>query len=112
MGKMPEVCVTLYSNSVQEMIREAGRAAVALADSVEIRFDQLWLIPRSARENGEEGGEAALEESVRPLDDIDVDESVKAIVEGIELPIHFTCAPSAAPDGLFPGTMDDRVKVQ
>ena len=111
MGKMPEVCISLYSHSVQEIIREAGRAAVALADSVEVRFDQLWLIPRSARETNEDGEEAALEERVRPLDDVNVDEAIQAVVEGIELPILFTCAPSAAPDGRFPGTMDDRVKI-
>ena len=74
MAKLPEVCVSLYSHSVQDLIREAGRAAVALADSVEIRFDQLWLIPRSARETDEEGEQAALEETIRPLDDVDVDE--------------------------------------
>ena len=111
MGKMPEVCISLHSHSVQEIIREAGRAAVALADSVEVRFDHLWTIPRSARETNENGGEAALEETIRPLDDVDVNEAIQAIVEGIELPILFTCAPSSAPDGQFPGTMDDRVKV-
>ena len=98
MGKMPEVCVSLYSHSVQDIIREAGRAAVALADSVEVRFDQLWLIPRSARETSESGEETALEESIRPLDDVNVEEAIQAIVDGIELPILFTCAPSAAPD--------------
>ncbi len=37
------VCVSLESTTVDDMVDEAARANLSVADLVEIRFDRLWL---------------------------------------------------------------------
>ena len=110
MPVLPKVCVTLQGQSVDDYIREAGRAAVAGADSVEIRFDQLWT--RVVEEQGQEDeSEVKYVTEIITLDEVDVKTSMKSLVEGIERPIILSCSSPAIPKGVFPGTNSDRYEV-
>ena len=144
------VCVTLEGTNVEDVIREAGRATVAGADLVEVRFDRLWVEPPAPEpettddepgEGTEEGAEGEAAEAApdapepveedeegssmlkgdlpgvdplagliglgpgerhRPLDAVDVADTIERLKSGIELPVVLTCRPEGA-GGCYPG---------
>lgn len=113
----PDICVSLRGHSVGDMIRDASRATAAGADIVEVRFDNLYVTRIEVepiiikKANGEESTEKQppIMEN-RPVDDIDVESSIKNLKDGIQIPVIFTCR-STAEDGFFHGDEDTRVAI-
>lgn len=103
----PLVCVTLEGTTVDEIIREAGRASVAGADLVEVRFDRLYVKPAEPEpepsEEGEEEAPAATEVEA-PVEAPAADESDEegdegSLLDGAPLSVD----PLAGVIGLAPG---------
>ena len=92
------ICATLRGHSVGDMIRDASRATAAGADMVEVRFDNLYVnrievdpivVTNADGEEVTEKQPPIMEE--RPIEDINVEESIESLKEGIQIPVVFTC---------------------
>ena len=91
------------------MIRDASRATAAGADMVEVRFDNLYVnrievdpivVTNADGEEVTEKQPPIMEE--RPIEDINVEESIESLKEGIQIPVDFTCR-STEEGGYFHG---------
>ena len=91
----PLVCVSLEGTTVKEMLDEAARAGIAGADLIEVRFDRLYLSKPQPTVTENEEGEVtktmppASEWPVRDFADINIEESITALKDGIALPVIF-----------------------
>ena len=108
----PLVCVSFEAVTVDEALEEAARANLAGADLVELRFDRLFLVrPESPDE--EEENQEMIDESIwdrRKLEDVDSDDVISRMKDGIAMPVIFTCR-NTAEGGYFPGDEKSRLKI-
>ena len=111
------ICATLRGHSVGDMIRDASRATAAGADMVEVRFDNLYVnrievdpivVTNADGEEVTEKQPPIMEE--RPIEDINVEESIESLKEGIQIPVVFTCR-STEEGGYFHGDEGARVGI-
>ena len=92
----PKVCVSLEAITVEEMIDEATRANIAGADYVEVRFDRLYLNKPEpvtmVNNDGEEYSKIPPVEEwgVKDFSEIDVEQAISTLKEGIPVPVVFT----------------------
>ena len=112
----PKVCVSLEAISVEEMIDEATRANIAGADYVEVRFDRLYLNkPEPVTMVNNDGEEYTkmppVEEwGVKDFSEIDVDQSISTLKEGIPVPVVFTVR-AVREGGFFAGNEEQRLEI-
>ena len=112
----PKVCVSLEAITVEEMIDEATRANIAGADYVEVRFDRLYLNkPEPVTMVNNEGEEYTkmppVEEwGVKDFSEIDVEQSISTLKEGIPVPVVFTVR-AVREGGFFAGNEDQRLEI-
>lgn len=110
----PLVCVSLEGTTVKEMLDEAARAGIAGADLIEVRFDRLYLSKPQPTVTENEEGEVtktmppASEWPVRDFSDINIEESITALKEGIALPVIFAARP-VREGGHFSGDEAQRI---
>ncbi len=99
------------------MIRDASRATAAGADMVEVRFDNLYVnrievdpivITNADGEETSEKQPPIMEQ--RPLEEINVEDSIQSMKEGIQIPVIFTCR-STEEGGYFHGDEDARIEI-
>ena len=110
----PIVCVSFDGVTVDEILEEAARANLAGADLVELRFDRLYLISPPAEEIQElRDQNEIIDESTwerRDLGDVNVDEIISTLKDGIAMPVIFTCR-GESEGGYYPGDEKSRLKV-
>ncbi len=112
----PKVCVSLEAITVEEMIDEATRANIAGADYVEVRFDKLYLSKPDpvimVNDDGEEYSKMPpIEEwGVKDFSEIDVEQSISTLKEGIPVPVVFTVR-AVREGGFFAGTEEQRLEI-
>ena len=112
----PKVCVSLEAITVEEMIDEATRANIAGADYVEVRFDKLYLNKPEpitmVNDDGEEYSKMPpIEEwGVKDFEEIDVEQAIANLKEGIPVPVVFT-ARAVREGGFFAGTEQERLQI-
>jgi 3-dehydroquinate dehydratase type I len=111
------ICATLRGHSVGDMIRDASRATAAGADMVEVRFDNLYVnrievdpivITNADGEEVTEKQPPIMEQ--RPVEEIEVEESIQSLKEGIQIPVVFTCR-STDEGGFFHGDEGARIDI-
>ena len=112
----PKVCVSLEAITVEEMIDEATRANIAGADYVEVRFDRLYLNkPEPVTMVNNDGEEYTkmppVEEwGVKDFSEIDVEQSISTLKEGIPVPVVFTVR-AVREGGFFAGNEEQRLEI-
>ena len=112
----PKVCVSLEAITVEDMIDEATRANIAGADYVEVRFDRLYLNkPEPVTMVNNDGEEYTkippVEEwGVKDFSEIDVDQSISTLQEGIPVPVVFTVR-AVREGGFFAGNEEQRLEI-
>lgn len=109
----PLVCVVLEGTTVEEMLDEAARGNLAVADLAEVRYDRLFLIPPEETEDEVTDELAYLDTSewgVKEAGDIDVSAVIAELKEGIPLPVIFTVRP-VSEGGHYPGDEDSRTAI-
>jgi 3-dehydroquinate dehydratase type I len=113
----PLVCVSFEGVTVEEILEEAARANLAGADLAELRFDRLFLIRPEIEEDAaeeEEGDEDLyIDENIwerRAAEDVDAEEVITHLKDGIPLPVIFTCRPTSE-GGFYPGDEKSRLAI-
>lgn len=120
----PLVVASLEGTKVEEVIREAARAAMSGADLVEVRFDRLWLVPQVKQvvtddtENPKEESEGKKpslflfenDHETLSYEEIDADEKLATLLNGMEMPVVFSCRRKGE-SGFFPGSEDERLAI-
>ncbi|MGB0200345.1 MAG: type I 3-dehydroquinate dehydratase [Candidatus Poseidoniaceae archaeon] len=112
----PKVCVSLEAITVEDMIDEATRANIAGADYVEVRFDRLYLNKPEpvtmVNNDGEEYSKMPPVEEwgVKDFSEIDVEQAISTLKEGIPVPVVFT-ARAVREGGFFAGNEEQRLEI-
>ena len=110
-------CVSLEAITVEEAIDEATRANIAGADYVEVRFDRLYLNkPEPVTMVNNDGEEYTkmppVEEwGVKDFSEIDVEQSISTLKEGIPVPVVFTVR-AVREGGFFAGNEEQRLDIR
>jgi 3-dehydroquinate dehydratase type I len=114
---LPQICVTLRGHSIEEMIRDAGRATAAGANLVEVRFDNLYVtrIEVDPIVSTNSKGDEVIEKQPpiienKDFDQVDIESSIEALKDGIKIPVIFTCR-SKDDSGYFHASESKRVTV-
>ncbi|MCH1422041.1 MAG: type I 3-dehydroquinate dehydratase [Candidatus Poseidoniaceae archaeon] len=110
----PKICVSLEETTVKAMVDEAARAGIHGADMVEVRFDRLYLTkPQATVVEDDEGNRTSTmppvtDWAVADVSELNVEDSIAALKEGISLPVVFAVRP-VREGGHFPGNEEQRV---
>jgi len=108
---LPLICITLEGNNVEEILKQAELATAEGADLIEVRFDNMYVEPVEVTAKNANGiDETSVELVPRPIDSVNVSESIEKLKKGIEMPVIFTCR-NRNEGGLFPDDEDARLSI-
>ena len=108
---LPLICITLEGNNVEEILKQAELAIAEGADLIEVRFDNMYVEPVEVTAKNANGiDETSVELVPRPIDSVNVSESIEKLKKGIEMPVIFTCR-NRNEGGLFPDDEDTRLSI-
>ncbi len=110
----PQVCVSLFGHTVEEMLQDAALATAAGADLVEVRFDNLWVsrfeIKQEPSEDERRSQAPEYGYEPQPFDSVDPVTALETLKTGIRLPVIFTCR-SQTERGHFGGDEEARMSI-
>ena len=108
---LPLICITLEGNNAEEILKQAELATAEGADLIEVRFDNMYVEPVEVTAKNANGiDETSVELVPRPLDSVNVSESIEQLKKGIEMPVIFTCR-SRNEGGSFPSDENARLSI-